>query len=127
MAAILIVDDEELMRKMIAKSLLRLGYKISEAGNGLEALDLLKKHPFDLIIMDLIMPEKGGIETLIDLNRLYPSIKRIAISGKVETSLDSIQELAQQFNIDAVFAKPFEIFDLLEKIEALVPLHNGNS
>ncbi len=122
MPDILIVDDEELMRKMIAKSLLRLGYRINEAGDGFEALALLEKQPFDLIIMDLIMPGKGGIETLIDLHQMYPSMKRIAISGKVETSNDSIQELAKQFNVDAVFAKPFEIFDLLKKIEQLVPL-----
>ncbi len=122
MAAILIVDDEKLMRTMIARSLLRLGYETSEAENGLEALSLLEKNTYALIIIDLIMPEKGGIETLIEVHRLYPSTKRIAISGKVETSNDSIQELARQFNVDAVFAKPFEIFDLLKKVETLVPL-----
>ena len=125
MATVLIVDDEELMRKLIGKSLLRLGYEIEEATNGIEALTCLENEPFDLIIMDLIMPGKGGIETLIEIHHMYPFIKRIAISGKVETQNDSIQELVKQFNVDAVFAKPFEIFDLLEKIEELVPLHHS--
>ncbi len=123
MAAVLIVDDDELMRKMIGKSLVRIGYEITEASNGKEALECLGRQIFDLIIIDLIMPEKGGIETIIDIHRMYPLIKRIAISGKVETSNDSIQELAKRFKVDAVFAKPFEIFDLLEKIESLVPLN----
>lgn len=123
MAAILIVDDDELMRKMIGKSLVRIGYEITEASNGKEALEYLGRQIFDLIIIDLVMPEKGGIETIIDINRMYPLIKRIAISGKVETSNDSIQELVKRFRVDAVFAKPFEIFDLLEKIESLVPIN----
>jgi len=122
-AAILIVDDDELMRKMIGKSLVRIGYEITEASNGKEALEYLGRQIFDLIIIDLVMPEKGGIETIIDINRMYPLIKRIAISGKVETSNDSIQELVKRFRVDAVFAKPFEIFDLLEKIESLVPIN----
>lgn len=122
MAAILIVDDDELMRKMIGKSLVRTGYEIAEASNGKEALECLSKQIFDLIVIDIVMPEKGGIETIMDIHRMYPLIKRIAISGKVKTSNDSIQELAKQFNVDAVFAKPFEIFDLLEKIESLVPV-----
>jgi len=122
-AAVLIVDDDELMRKMIGKSLVRTGYEITEASNGKEALECLGRQIFDLIIIDLVMPEKGGIETIIDIHRMYPLIKRIAISGKVETSNDSIQELIKQFNVDAIFANPFEIFDLLEKIESLVPLN----
>ncbi len=121
MPAILIADDEELIRKMVSKSLIRLGYEVIEAENGLEVLDMLKEKSIDLIIMDLIMPEKGGIETLIETHKLYPAVKLIAISGKVETSNDSIKGIADQFGVDAVFAKPFEIFDLLKKIKQLVP------
>lgn len=119
MGAILIVDDDGNLRKMISKGLARLGYQPMEAENGIIALDVLRENEVSVIIMDLIMPEKGGIETLMEVHDRYPDIKLIAISGKVETDSDSIKGIAEQFGVDAVFPKPFEIFDLLKKVQEL--------
>ena len=124
MATILIVDDEEPIRKLIGKSLTRVGYDILEAENGFKALTVLRENEVNLIIIDLIMPEKGGIETLIDIHEQFPSLKRIAISGKVGTSNDSIQEIIEQFKVDAMFSKPFDVFDLLKEIKTMVPLND---
>ncbi len=122
MSTILIVDDEESLRKMLSKGLVRLGYSVLEAENGIQALDILREKSVNTIIMDLIMPEKGGIETLMEVHDLYPDIKLIAVSGKVETGTDSIQGIAEQFGVDAVFSKPFEIFDLLKVVQTLSPV-----
>lgn len=122
MSTILIVDDEESLRKMLSKGLVRLGYSVLEAENGIKALDILREKSVNTIIMDLIMPEKGGIETLMEVHDLYPDIKLIAVSGKVETGTDSIQGIAEQFGVDAVFSKPFEIFDLLKVVQTLSPV-----
>ncbi len=122
MGAILIVDDDGNLRKMISKGLVRLGYHPLEAENGIKALEVLRGNRVSVIIMDLIMPEKGGIETLMEVHDQYPEVKLIAISGKVETDSDSIQGIAEQFGVDAVFAKPFEIFDLLKEVQELSPL-----
>lgn len=58
----------------------------------------------------------------MEVHDLYPDIKLIAVSGKVETGTDSIQGIAEQFGVDAVFSKPFEIFDLLKVVQTLSPV-----
>ena len=122
MSTILIVDDDENLRKMVTKGLLRMGYQTLEAENGVRALSIIEENTVSVIIMDLIMPEKGGVETLMEVHDKYPGIKLIAISGKVETNSDPVHRIADQFGVDAVFAKPFEIFDLLKMIQELAPL-----
>ncbi len=126
MGTILIVDDDSSIRKMISKGLVRLGYRPLEAENGLKALEVLRENDISAVIMDLIMPEKGGIETLMEIHDQYPDIKLIAISGKVETDSDSIHGIVDQFGIDTIFAKPFEIFDLLKAVQELSPLQEDS-
>ncbi len=121
MTTVMIVDDEELIRSMIRKSLIRIGYNVLEAENGNEAMEMVGKEHIDMIISDLVMPEKGGIELMIELKNIFPNIKKIAISGKLPTENKSISDLAERFNVDAVFSKPFELFDLLKTVQALVP------
>jgi CheY-like chemotaxis protein len=122
MPTIMVVDDEELIRSMIRKSLVRIGYEVIEAENGKDALQLIKNNRIDLIISDLVMPEKGGIELLMELNRILPDIRKIAISGKLPTDQESISDLTDRFNVDAVFSKPFELFDILKVVKTLVPV-----
>ncbi len=112
---------------MITKGLVRLGYQTLEAENGIKALEILQENTVSVIIMDLIMPEKGGVETLMEVHDKYPGIKLIAISGKVETNSDPVHRIADQFGVDAVFAKPFEIFDLLKLLQELAPIEKGIS
>ena len=122
MPTVMIVDDEELIRNMIHKSLSKSGYKVLEAENGVRALELAAKESIDLIIADLVMPEKGGLELIMELNNNYPDIKKIAISGKIPVENESIHGLAEVFGVTAVFSKPLEIFDLLKVVKSLVPL-----
>ncbi len=121
MPTVMIVDDEELIRSMIRKSLIRIGYNVLEAENGNEAMKIVGTEHIDMIISDLVMPEKGGIELMMELKNLFPNIKKIAISGKLPTENKSISDLAERFNVDAVFSKPFELFDLLKVVKKLVP------
>ncbi len=122
MPSIMIVDDEPLIRSLVRKSLIRIGYDVVEAENGRQAMELIQKTEIDLIIADMVMPEKGGLEVIMELNTLFPKIKKIAISGKLPTDNTSISGLTEEFGVNAVFAKPFEIFELLKVIKKLVPL-----
>ncbi|MCK5153676.1 MAG: response regulator [Spirochaetales bacterium] len=122
MPTVMIVDDEELIRNMIHKSLLRIGYKVLEAENGKKAMKLVAEENIDLIIADLVMPEKGGLELIMELNTNYPDIKKIAISGKIPVENESIHGLTEEFGVEAVFSKPLEIFDLLKVVKSLVPV-----
>ncbi|RKX85500.1 MAG: response regulator [Spirochaetes bacterium] len=122
MPTVMIVDDEESIRTMIQKSLLRSGYRVLEAENGKKAMQLVEEQDIDLIIADLVMPEKGGLELIMELSNNYPNIKKIAISGKLPIENESISGLTEDFGVKAVFSKPFEIFDLLKVIKSLVPV-----
>jgi len=85
---ILLIDDEEAFRSVIRQVLLKAGYEVVEAANGVEAIHRFYEKPADMIITDIIMPEKEGIETIMDLRRQYGDVKIIAIDreGKVKLS-----------------------------------------
>lgn len=120
MAQILIVDDEIYIRELIRKALNTHGHSVIEAENGHEALKSLHEHKIDIVIIDLVMPQKGGLETLMEIRDYNPELKIIIISGKIETSSDSIQMLATQFNVEAVLAKPFDIDEMLKTVGGLL-------
>jgi len=120
MARILVVDDEIYIRELIKKALSSLGHRVFEAENGEQAMEVLRSHQFDLAIVDLVMPHKGGIETLVEVRDSDKGIKLIAISGKIQTDKESIQNLAQQFKVDRVLSKPFDVNDLIELVQILV-------
>ncbi|MCH8237326.1 MAG: response regulator [Proteobacteria bacterium] len=74
--------------------------------------------PFDLVITDIIMPEKEGVETIVELKQLHPSLKIIAISGGGRTRNMDFLKLAKQFGADSILAKPFSEDELMEHVNA---------
>jgi len=81
MAAILVIDDEEIIRVLLRSALEAAGYEVTEAANGREGLDLYRKRPTDLVITDILMPELNGLDMLMELTREFLDAKVIAISG----------------------------------------------
>ncbi len=120
MPTILVVDDERYIRDLIKKALKNSVYTVLEATGGHEAQEILRNNDVDMLIIDLVMPHKGGIETFIETRESNKNIKIIAISGKIRTQNDSIQELAQQFHIDSVLSKPFDLDELKAKVQELI-------
>ncbi len=116
MADILIVDDEELVRSMMRTALQRAGHRIVEAANGAEGLELLGREEFDLAIIDLIMPEKEGIETIVQARRNGLGMKIIAASGGGAAKLDLLP-LAKKSGADHTIRKPFNLPDLIALVE----------
>jgi CheY-like chemotaxis protein len=114
MARILVVDDEEPVRFTIRARLESAGHEVDEAKNGKEAIESQTAGPFDLIITDIIMPEKEGVETIFELKRDYPDLKIIAISGGGRTKNLDFLKLASGFGADKILAKPFSGKELLE-------------
>lgn len=117
MAAILIIDDEELVRYSVRKVLDRLGHEITEAENGAEGLALINQQPFDLIITDIIMPEKEGIETITELRRTHPNLKIIVISGGGRTGKKDYLRMASRLGARHTLAKPFRAEALIEAVD----------
>lgn len=121
MADILVVDDEDLARFTLREILESSGHQVREAANGAEALEHVHKALPNLIITDIIMPEKEGIETIVAIKRDHPKLKIIAISGGGRTRNLDFLKLAERFGADAILAKPFSEDELMDKVNALLP------
>jgi len=113
MSRILVIDDEELVRYSLKRVLEGAGFDVAEAGDGDQGLKAVEAQSFDLVITDIIMPNKEGIETVIDLKRLRPDLKVVAMSGGGRTRNLDYLNVAREFGADEVLAKPFSEDELL--------------
>ncbi len=120
MSRILIVDDEEQVRNMLSTCLTRAGYEVVEAIDGEEALQHYSANAIDLIILDLLMPGKEGLETLMAL-RCDPERPRIiAISGGARAVGADFLPAARKLGADLTLKKPFHNQELLDAIASLL-------
>lgn len=119
MTSILVVDDDFQMREMLGVILERKGYYVKTASDGKSALQMQNTKPFDIVITDIIMPEKEGLETISELRRDYPQVKIIAISGGGGYKPQGYLELAMQRGADLVLAKPFGSWEILGAVKEL--------
>ena len=117
MARVLIVDDDFQVREMLTIMLKRAGHEVAEAGNGNEAIQVCRDKAIDLVITDIIMPDKEGIETIVELRRDYPDIKIFAISGGGRVSPENYLKLAEKIGALKTFAKPFSKNQILSAID----------
>jgi CheY-like chemotaxis protein len=120
MANILVVDDNEEILILQREILGRGGHQVTTAINGDEAIRLFRASQFDLVITDLIMPDKEGIETIRDLRKLNPVVKIIAMSGGGRLSAEDNLAIAQSLGASRTLAKPFSSRDLLEVVNNLL-------
>lgn len=120
MAKILVFDDEPSILLMIKKMLEKAGYDVDIALNGKVGMELFEKNKPDLLITDLIMPEKEGLETIFELRRKYPDLKIIAISGGGRIGPDGYLPGAKLLGANAVFSKPLVPKEFLAAIADLL-------
>jgi CheY-like chemotaxis protein len=120
MAKILIIDDDDQFRTMLRQLLERNGYEIKEASGGKEGIKLYRESPTDLIITDLIMPGKDGIETIQEFKKDFPDIKIIAISGGGRLGPQDYLHLAKLLGAQLTLAKPIDLPELLKAINELL-------
>lgn len=120
MKRILIIDDDTQFRQMLRQTLERAGYEIVEAADGNKGIKLFRQSPTDLVITDIIMPEKEGIETIVELKREFPDVKIIAISGGGRIKAEGYLNSAKGLKVERTFEKPFDKEELLEAIQELL-------
>lgn len=120
MKRILVIDDEDQVRSMLRMTLEDAGYEVEEAPDGEIGLGIFRKKPTDLIITDILMPEKEGIETILELRRDFPDTKIIAISGGGRfKSPNTFLTMAEHFGADRSFVKPIAHKELLAAVKEL--------
>ena len=120
MARILIIDDDDTIRKMLALTLSKAGYDVAAAADGNEGLKQFRKNEIDLVITDLIMPEKEGIEMIMELRNDFPDVKIIAMSGGAQVGPDEYLKLANALGAQRTLKKPIDREDLLETIKKIL-------
>jgi DNA-binding response OmpR family regulator len=113
---ILIVDDEERMRKLIAAYLKKEGYETLEAENGFEALNIFKKENIHLVVLDVMMPVMDGWTTCMELRR-FSNVPIILLTAKGE---DEDKLLGFELGTDHYVTKPFDMRVLLAQIKSLI-------
>jgi two-component system chemotaxis response regulator CheY len=117
-ATILLVEDDDGVRSLLHKALVAAGHEVEDAANGDIALAAYRRQPRDLVITDLVMPEKDGLETIIALRRINPAAKIIAISGGGRTlGLGQLYlDTAKSIGASRILAKPFTSAALLTAV-----------
>lgn len=117
---ILIIDDDEPIRKLFRKILEAESYEVIEASDGNKGIQLYRKDPTDLVITDIIMPEKEGIETIIELKKDFPDVKIIAVSGGGHVEAESYLEIAKKLGIAEALTKPIKNEELVQIVAEIL-------
>ncbi len=116
MPRVLVIDDDEQVRALLFEILDRAGFDVVEASNGAEGLVCYRAQPADLVITDLIMPEKEGVETIIELRREFPAARIIAISGGGRNAGRDYLQIAAQLGARQTVSKPFTRQQILDAV-----------
>lgn len=116
---VLIIDDEDQFRSMLRQFLESSGYEVVEAANGEEGVKLFFEKPADMVISDIIMPEKEGIETVMEIKREFPDAKVIVVSGGGWYGTDLDFDMAAKLGA-LTLKKPFELQELSHAIQKLL-------
>jgi CheY-like chemotaxis protein len=117
---ILVADDEVEIRESLRHELERVGYEVSTAANGAEALEIQRGQPVDLLITDIFMPELDGLETITALHRSAPELKIIAIASETGPEGRHYLRAARSFGAARTLTKPIRPFELLAAVKELL-------
>ena len=121
MADILIIDDDEALRSTMRKILQRQGHAVREAVDGASGLALMRESRPDLVVTDLYMPGKEGIETILELRAEDPELPILAVSGGGVTMTAGLSlGDAEALGADASLAKPFSVEEFQNAVDRLL-------
>ena len=114
MKSVLIVDDEQIVLDVLQRILSRLGYNTIVSGSGEEAIQTFNQNAFDLVLLDVLMPERNGFEIAKIMRRTRPGQKIVMVTGLGEEAVEA-QAISEKIGIDTVLSKPFS-FDKVRSI-----------
>jgi len=117
--SILIIDDDTIFRTGLVKILRMENYDVLEASDGQEGINLFQKQKPDLVITDILMPNKEGIETIIELKDSFPDQRILAMSGGGRGNPQEYLEFAKDCGAEKILKKPFKIDELLQLISSM--------
>ena len=127
MAHILIADDEANLIKVLEQALVRSGHSVVTAGDGLEALQRLSLGDIDLVVLDMVMPKMNGLEVIKEMQKKYPKVKIVAISGGGNSGgADDYLDVAKHLGAASCLFKPFMLNELSAIVNELLSQPHTN-
>ena len=120
MPRILLIDDDENVRTVLALTLKSKGYEVIQAENGRVGVRKFRESPTDLVITDLIMPEKEGLETIQDIRREFPGTRIIAMSGGSPNMRFDFLQIAQAMGALRTLQKPFTMEEFISNVREVL-------
>jgi len=120
MARILIVDDDEQIRKLTTAVLERAGYETDSAADGAQALLAYRTEPAAVVLCDLYMPGKDGLETIRELRQEFPDVRIVAMTGGGTVAGGPALRFARNLGARALLSKPFTPEDLLLAVQRVI-------
>ena len=119
--SVLVIDDESALREILSQVLTDAGHRVVGAENGKEASKALATSAFDVVLTDVIMPEKDGMQVISEVRKKFPEVRIIAMSGGGHVSRDQYLKIAKGLGAHAILEKPFANQKLLDTIEEMAP------
>ncbi|WP_019222589.1 cell cycle two-component system response regulator CpdR [Bartonella rattaustraliani] len=117
MKRILLAEDDNDMRRFLAKALERAGYEVADFDNGASAYERLQEEPFSLLLTDIVMPEMDGIELARRATEIDPDLRVMFITGFAAVALNSNSETPPDAK---VLSKPFHLRELVNEVEKIL-------
>jgi len=120
MAKILLVDDDVLVRTSLSFALEDAGHVVTQAVNGDDGLAALERDTFDLVVLDLLMPVREGIETIREIRKTWKTLPVLAISGGDKTGWSDFLRMATVLGANDTMAKPFTAGEFVDRVTNLL-------
>lgn len=120
MARILIIDDDPALRTLLSYGLMQVGHTVEEAGDGVEGYRAYARGRQDLILCDIMMPNKEGLETIKELKREFPSVQIIAMSGGLGIGTMNPLQIALRLGARKYLEKPFSLDEMTSLVNELL-------
>lgn len=121
MKKILIIDDDRSLNLMLCIMLEQAGYQTCSAEDGEAGVRIFRKESPDLVVTDIYMPEKEGLQTIMELRAIDPGVMILGISGGIrQMELSEMFSLARTFGANAMLAKPFDFSTFIGTVRQLL-------
>lgn len=119
MTRVLVIDDNDDLRRALQLFLEEAGFEVAAAPNGLRGLQMQRENPACVVVTDLFMPEKEGIETIVELRRQFPDTRIVAMSGGGTDVGGDYLSVARAVGAEKALRKPFDMQDLVHTVREL--------
>ena len=120
MARILVIDDQESIRRVVRRALERDGHEVFDASDGELGMEILESQSFDVVITDIFMPGQDGIVTLRQIRKRFPAVKVIVISGGDSSGLLDLRQDAELLGAVKSLQKPFNAGEIMDVVRSVV-------